>query len=273
MTDEAELVEQVDDNAEVEEGEIAGVPVKWLGEYVLNIRHDYDRIYSEPDHDHEHVDGLREATQRPGSGTAIYSVASARHVADVANLLGEALQQPFALRTTRDAESVVGSLRESIDALASVAEGVGAWLDAAAARGELEGDHQPAKAGLAALAASLRETLPLTSEHAIAVPGDKSPELGMDDLIEGVILELRKRGHEVTQVTVQENATTWEFDGDARHLTVSSEGGWDLFAPTGQPNQFSPTGHRFPYCWYAHPTQIAELVARALESTDDGGED
>jgi hypothetical protein len=272
MTDEAELVEQVDDNVEVEEGEIAGVPVKWFGEYVLNIKHDYDRIYSEPEHDHEHVDGLRSAAQRPGSGTALYAVASARYIADVSSLLGEALRQPFALRTTRDAAAVVESVRASIGALADVAEGVSAWLDAAAARGELDGDHQPAQLALATLAASLRDTLPLASEHAIGVPGDKSPAIEMDDLIEGVIVELRKRGHEVAQVTVQENATTWEFAGDERHLTVSSEGGWDLFAPAG-PNVFSSTGHRFPYDWYAHPTQIAELVARALDGTADGGED
>jgi len=268
MTDN-ELVEQIDDDIEVEEGEIAGVPVKWFGEYVLSIRHDYDRIYNELEHDHEHVDGLRSGTEQPGCVTALYSVATARHAADATGLLGEALQQPFALRTTRDAEAVVESLRVSIGALAGVAEGVSAWLDAAAARGELDGDHQPAKSGLAALAASLRDTLPLASEHAIKVPGDKSPAIEMDDLIEGVIVELRKRGHEVTQVTVQENATTWDFAGEDRHLTVSSEGGWDLFAPSGRPGMFTATGYRLPYCWYAHPAQIAELVARALDGKGD----
>lgn len=271
MIEETELVEQSDDK--VEEGEIAGVPVKWFGQYVLNIQRDYDRIYSERDHDHEHVDGLRSATERQGCATALYSVASARHVADVTRLLGETLQQPFALRTTRDAEAVVESLRASIGALAGVAEGIGAWLDAAATRCELDGDHQPAKSGLAALATSLRDALPLASGHAIDVPGDKSPPIEMDDLIEGVIVELRKRGHEVAQVTVQEDGTTWDFDGDERHLTLSGEGGWDLLAPTGRPGWFSATGHQLPYCEYAHPAQIAELVARALDGADDGDKD
>jgi hypothetical protein len=40
----------------------------------------------------------------------------------------------------------------------------------------------------------LRDTFALASEHPVEVPGDESPAIEMDDVVEGVIVELRKRG-------------------------------------------------------------------------------
>jgi hypothetical protein len=45
-------------------------------------------------------------------------------------------------------------------------------------------------------------------------------------------------------------------------LSLSSENSWQLLFPTGHGN-WKPISFGV-YCWYAHPTQVAGLIVKAL---------
>ncbi|MFI2667561.1 hypothetical protein [Micromonospora carbonacea] len=243
--------------ADVETEIVAGVPVHYHDEYMLSVKNDYEGIYRDTTHDREHVDGMGET---PGATTALYPVASARYMAEMTEVLGGVLREPYTLRTTRDVESMVTTLGQHIEALAAVAEGLGVWLDAAHQRGELDGEPAVARAELGKTAELLRgASLPLRE---VVVPADRSPALDMDALVAGVIEQLRARGVEVTEVRVYESQTVWEL-GEGRHLSLSREGGWDVAYPVGDGARWNPVGIGLN-CWYAHPAQIADLVAQEL---------
>ena len=236
---------------------IAGVPVHYRGEYELNVESDYERIYKKNSHDSEHADGLG---GDPGTTTALYAVGSARYLAERTETLAEVLHEPYTLRTTRDAETLVTALGRHVEALAKVAEGVGVWLDGAHQRGELDEEPAAARTHLAETAQLLRAAgVPL---GAVAVPGDRSPALDMNTLIAGVIEQLRARGVNVTKVTVFDSETVWDLE-EGRILTLSGENSWDLGLPNGQESSWTPVYFGVS-CWYAHPDQIAGLVADAL---------
>ncbi|WFE53012.1 hypothetical protein [Micromonospora sp. WMMD1155] len=240
---------------------IAGVPVRYHDEYELSVENDYEQIHQDHKHDNEHLEGL---DREPGTTTALYAVASARYLAEKAGTLSDVLREPYALRTTRDVDAVVAALGQHIDALAGVAEGLGVWLDAAHQRGELGGEPDAARAELNEAAVLLRDAkLPL---HRVAAPDDRSPALDMDTLILGVIEQLRSRGIEVTDVHVFESETRWGLGRD-RHLSLSSEASWQLLFPTESGSSWKPVSFGL-YCWYAHPEQIAELVAKTLADAE-----
>ncbi|MEU9742204.1 hypothetical protein AB0E12_23775 [Micromonospora chersina] len=243
--------------ADMETETVSGVPVRYHGDYTLNVQNDYEHIYREDCHDNEHVDALGDD---PGATTALYAVASARYLAEKTEVLGNVLREPYTLRTTRDAETTLAALRQHIEALAGVAEGLGVWLDAAHQRGELEDEPSAAHAELARTAGLLRAAgLPLRE---VTLPADRSPALDMDTLVAGVTEQLRGHGVEVTEVDVFEWETVWQL-GEGRHLVLSREGGWDLAFPKGDGQTWTPVGFGL-YCWYAHPAQIATLVAKKL---------
>ncbi|MBQ1052895.1 hypothetical protein KBX50_31150 [Micromonospora sp. C51] len=243
--------------ADVETKIVAGVPVHYHGDYTLNLENDYEHIYREDCHDNEHLDALGDD---PGATTALYAVASARYLAEKTETLGNVLREPYALRTTRDAETTLAALRQHIEALADVAEGLGVWLDAAHQRGELEEKPTAAHEELTKTAGLLRAAgLPLRK---VTLPGDRSPALDMDTLVAGVTEQLRGHGIEVAEVRVYEWQTVWQL-GERRHLLLSREGGWDLGFPTGDGETWTPVGFGL-YCWYAHPAQIAALVAKKI---------
>ncbi|MGN9774834.1 hypothetical protein ACTMS0_03490 [Micromonospora sp. H33] len=242
---------------DVETEIVSGVPVHYRDEHVLSPEKDHEQIYDEDRHDNEHLEGLG---RTPGATTALYAVASARYLAEKTGMLGDVLREPYTLRTTRDVEATVAALGQHIEALAGVAEGLGVWLDGAHQRGELEEEPAAARAELGKTADLLRRAgMPLRE---VTLPADRSPALDMETLIAGVIEQLRARGIEVTEVNVFDSQTVWEL-GEGRHLMLSSEESWDLGFPRGNGESWEPV--RFGLsCWYAHPAQVADLVAKKL---------
>ena len=240
---------------------IAGVPVRYHGEYELSVEKDYEQIFDVDRHDNEHVDGL---TGDPGTVTALYAVASARYLADKTETLAGVLREPYTLRTTRDIEAILATAGQQIGGLAKVMEGLGVWLSHAHQRGELGAEPAAAQAQLGAVAGRLRAAAEPIAD--VAVPVDQSPALDMETLIAGVIEQLRVRGVEVTGVQVFDHETRWDLSG-GRHLSLSSANSWDLLFPTGN-DSWKPVSFGV-YCWYAHPTQIAELVAKALAAAEE----
>lgn len=244
---------------------VAGVPVHYRGEYELSLERDYERVHTEDQHDNEHLEGLTTDSDN-GTATALLAVGGARYLVAGTEALGAALTQPYTLRTTRDAEALMALLGKQIEALAGVADGIGTWLQAAHGRGELGADPAAARRSLRQVADVLRAaSLPMDD---IELPEDRSPGIDMDALVEGVIVELRALGVEVTEVLVFDYQTMWKLPSD-RALLLSNENSWDLTVPNGR-GQYTPVSFGL-YCWYAHPAQIAGLVAAALSDRDAAG--
>lgn len=195
--------------------------------------------------------------------TAVDAVGGARFLAEGMHALAAAVAQPYTLRTTADVPIIVEALQQQLDAAAGVSTGLGAWLRAAHGRGET-GDPASVVAQLTDLAAQIQAVVAQISLESI--PEDHSPGMDPATIAEQLSGHLQDRGVAVARTVISDSGIDWELPDDLV-LSVNSEE-WTLLAPTGRENTYQDLQAELPVQAYAHPAQVAEIVANWLAATD-----